>query len=79
MVAADPMELGGNFEVQIERIVDGKLTSFGFDTEGTLALETIPADGTKLSGSKIKGSFKLVTKDADGKNLSGKGTFEFFG
>lgn len=79
LVATDPMELGENFEVQIDSIVDGKLTSFGFDTEGTLALENFPTDGTKLSGAKIKGSFRLVTKDADGKSLSGKGTFEFLG
>lgn len=79
LVSADPMELGENFEVRIESLVDGKLTSFGFNTEGTLTLETFPPDGTQLSGAKIKGSFRLVTKDADGKNLSGKGTFEFLG
>jgi hypothetical protein len=79
LVAADPMELGENFEVRIESRVDGKLTSFGFNTEGTLTLETFPPDGTKMSGAKIKGSFRLVTKDTDGKSLSGKGTFEFLG
>jgi hypothetical protein len=79
LVAADPMELGENFEVRIESMVEGKLTPFGFNTEGTLTLETFPSDGTKLSGAKIKGFFQLVTKDADGKSLSGKGTFEFLG
>ena len=79
LVAADPMELGENFEVRIESIVDGKLTSFGFNTERTLTLESFLSEGTKLSGTKIKGSFRLVTEDADGKSLSGKGTFEFLG
>ncbi|GJL59800.1 MAG: hypothetical protein NPIRA03_26570 [Nitrospirales bacterium] len=79
LVAADPIELGENYEVQIESNVDGKLTSFGFNTEGTLTLESFPPDGTKLSGAKIKGSFRLVTEDVHGKSLSGKGTFEFLG
>jgi hypothetical protein len=42
-------------------------------------LETFPSDGTRLAGAKVKGSFQFVTKDADGKSLSGKGGFEFLG
>jgi hypothetical protein len=79
LVEADPMELGETFEIRVETLAGGTLTSFGFNTEGTLTLEAFPPDGTKLSGAKIKGSFQFTTQDADGESLSGKGTFEFLG
>jgi hypothetical protein len=79
LMAVDPMELGKNVEVRLETMGDGKLTSFGFSTEGTLSLQTFPSDGSKLAGAKVEGSFQFVTTDADGESLSGKGTFEFLG
>jgi hypothetical protein len=75
----DPMELGENFEVQVDSRIDGVPVSYGFKTDGTLTLETFPADGSQLSGAKIKGSFDFVTEDDEGGSLSAEGTFEFLG
>lgn len=61
LVTVDPMELGENFEVRIEGTVDGKPVSFGSKTEGTLTLDTFPADGHTLAGAKIEGSFQFAT------------------
>jgi hypothetical protein len=75
----DPMELGENFEVQVDSRIDGLPVSYGFKTEGTVTLETFPADGSKLSGAKVKGSFDFVTEDDEGGSVSAEGTFEFMG
>lgn len=75
----DPMELGENFEVQVDGRIDGLPVSYGFKTDGTLTLETFPTDGSKLSGSKIKGSFNFVTEDDEGGRVTAQGTFEFLG
>jgi hypothetical protein len=77
LVAVDPMELGERFEVRIEGTVDGKSVSFGSNTEGTLTLDTFPADGHTLAGANIKGSFQLTTQDPQGESLSVSGAFEF--
>ena len=57
LVAADPMELGENFEVRIESIVGGKLTSFGFNTERTLTLESFPLMERNCQVPKLKALF----------------------
>lgn len=77
LLAADPMDLGEKFELRVETMVDGTLTSYGFDTKGTLTLEVFPSEGSKLAGSKVQGTFQFETKDAEGEKLSGQGAFEF--
>lgn len=77
LMAVDPMELGENFEVRIESTIDGKPISYGAKTEGTLTLDTFPADGHELAGAKIKGSFQFATQAPEGDSLSVSGTFEF--
>jgi hypothetical protein len=77
LVAVDPKELGERFEVRIEGTIDAQPISYGDKTEGTLTLDTFPADGDKLAGAKIKGSFQLTTQDPQGESLSVSGAFEF--
>lgn len=77
LVAVDPMELGERFEVRIEGTMDAKPISYGAKTEGTLTLDTFPADGDKLAGARIKGSFQFTTQAPEGDNLSATGNFEF--
>lgn len=79
LVAADPMALGENFEVRVESTVDGRFTSYGSNTGGTLTVDTFPTDGNKLTGAKIKGSFQFATQNPEGESLSANGTFEFLG
>jgi hypothetical protein len=77
LMPSDPLQLGKNFDVQVERMEGGKLISYQNNTEGTLTLVDFSPDRTFPEISHIKGQFQFVTESNEGEKISAHGDFEF--
>ncbi len=79
LVSAHPMDAGREFEVRIDRSVKDRTDSFQLNTEGTITIDSFPADGNNIAGSHVTGSFEFATEDRSGNQAKAKGSFDFKG
>lgn len=79
LVSAHPIDAGREFEVRIDRSVEDRTDSFQLNTKGTITIESFPADGKNIAGSRVTGSFEFATQDRSGNQARAKGSFDFKG
>lgn len=79
LVSAHPMDAGKEFEVRVDRSVKDRTDFFQLKTEGRITLDSFPADGNSIAGSRVTGSFEFSTQDRSGKQVTAKGSFDFEG
>jgi hypothetical protein len=77
LMPSDPLQMGKNFDVEVERMEGGKLISYQNNTEGTLTLVDFSPDRTFPEISHIKGQFQFVTESNEGEKISAHGDVEF--
>jgi hypothetical protein len=77
LVTPDPLKVGENFDVRVERVEEGKLISYETNTDGTITLNNFSPDRTYPDISNITGTFQFVTENSEGDKISANGTFDF--
>ncbi len=77
LVTPDPLKVGENFDVRVERVEEGKLISYETNTDGTITLNNFSPDRTYPDISNITGTFQFVTENSEGDRISANGTFDF--
>jgi hypothetical protein len=77
LVTSDPLKVGENFNVRVERVEEGKLISYETNTDGTITLNNFSPDRTYPDISNITGTFQFVTENSEGDRISANGTFDF--
>jgi hypothetical protein len=77
LVTPDPLKVGENFNVRVERVEEGKLISYETNTDGTITLNNFSPDRTYPDISNITGTFQFVTENSEGDRISANGTFDF--
>lgn len=77
LVTSDPLKVGENFDVRVERVEEGKLISYETNTDGTITLNNFSPDRTYPDISNITGTFQFVTENSEGDRISANGTFDF--
>jgi hypothetical protein len=77
LVTPDPLKVGENFDVRVERVEEGKLISYETNTDGTITLNNFSPDRTYPYSSNITGTFQFVTENSEGDRISANGTFDF--
>jgi hypothetical protein len=77
LVTSDPLKVGENFNVRVERVEEGKLISYETNTDGTITLNNFSPDLTYPDISNITGTFQFVTENSEGDRISANGTFDF--
>ena len=77
LVTPDPLKVGENFDVRVERVEEGKLISYETNTDGTITLNNFSPDRTYPDISNITGTFQFVTENSEGDMISANGTFDF--
>ena len=73
----DPRKVGENFDVRVERVVEGKLISYQTNTDGTITLSRFSPDRAYPDIGDITGTFQFVTENSKGDRISANGAFEF--
>ena len=77
LVSASPLDAGKFFEIRVDRSVGNNVLSYSNETKGELTLSSFPSKPNKVSGSKVKGSFKFKTQNNEGKSITVQGKFNF--
>jgi hypothetical protein len=79
LVSAHPMDAGKEFEVRVDWSVGNRTESFQANTEGTITIEAFPNDGNNVAGRRVTGSFDFSTQDRNAREITAKGSFDFYG
>jgi hypothetical protein len=78
LMPPDPLQVGHDFDVQIETIEEGKsIASYQTNTEGIITLDNFSPDRISPETSTIKGTFQFVTENNDGEQVAVYGTLDF--
>lgn len=79
LVSAHPLDSGNEFEVRVDRSAGDRTESFELNTKGTITIESFPNHGDDVAGSRVVGRFDFSTQDRNGREVTGKGSFDFHG
>ncbi|HNP61429.1 MAG TPA: hypothetical protein PKM72_11360 [Nitrospirales bacterium] len=77
LVTPNPLNVGENFDVQVEMVEKGESISYQTNTVGTITLENFAPEPTDSGNSNITGTFQFVTENSEGDQISATGTFDF--
>ena len=77
LMTPDPLNVGQNFDVQVEAVEQGQSIPYQTNTEGTITLDNFTPDRITPEASKIKGTFQFVVENIVGEKVSVNGAFEF--
>lgn len=81
LMPPDPLNVGEDFDAQVEIVEGGRTISYHSHTEGVLSLDDFSPDPAfpdlENGNGKIKGTFHFITENLDGEQVSVKGEFDF--
>lgn len=80
LTTPDPLKIGEDFDAQVEMVKEGEFVSYQSNTEGTITLDNFSPDHTQKetpTSNTVKGTFRFITENNEGEQVSVNGTFDF--